>query len=67
MVKAIWGTNVSVQETMRTFLEFMRGFKIKYRIAYDRERGVRTRVLSSPEEGEVLLYESYIRRMRQTG
>ncbi|EJF61824.1 MCM-domain-containing protein [Dichomitus squalens LYAD-421 SS1] len=66
-VKAIWGTNVSVQETMRTFREFMRGFKIKYRIAHDRERGIRTRVLSSPEEGEVLLYESYIRRMRQTG
>ena len=66
-IQAIWGTNISVHETMRAFREFMRGFKVKYRISYDRERGVRTRVLSTPEEGEVLLYESYVRRMRQTG
>ncbi len=66
-IQAIWGTNISVHETMRAFREFMRGFKVKYRISYDREHGVRTRVLSSPEEGEVLLYESYVRRMRQTG
>ncbi|KAI1792411.1 MCM-domain-containing protein [Ganoderma leucocontextum] len=66
-IQAIWGTNISVHETMRAFREFMRGFKVKYRISYDRERGVHTRVLSSPEEGEVLLYESYVRRMRQTG
>lgn len=65
-IKAIWGTNVNINETMRVFREFMRGFKVKYRIAYDRERGRRTRVLSSPEEGEVLLYEQYLRRMRQT-
>ena len=66
-IKAIWGTNVNIQDTMRTFREFLRGFKVKYRIAYDRDRGARTRVLSSPEEGEVLLYEAYLRRMRQTG
>lgn len=65
--KAIWGTSVNVMEVMQAFREFLRGFKVKYRIAYDRERGLRTRVLSSPEEGEVLLYESYLRRMRQTG
>ncbi|KAI0356995.1 nucleic acid-binding protein [Trametes cingulata] len=66
-IRAIWGTTVNLGETMKTFREFLRGFKIKYRIAYDRERGVRTRVLSSPEEGELLLYEGYLRRMRQTG
>ncbi|RPD61540.1 MCM-domain-containing protein [Lentinus tigrinus ALCF2SS1-7] len=66
-MKAIWGTNVNIQDAMRTFREFIRGFKVKYRIAYDRERGLRTRILSSPDEGEVLLYEAYLRRMRQTG
>lgn len=52
---------------MKTFREFMLGFKPKYRVTYDRERGVRTRTMASPEEGEVLLYETYLRRMRQTG
>ncbi|KAI0822446.1 MCM-domain-containing protein [Trametes gibbosa] len=66
-IRAIWGTTVNLGETMKTFREFLRGFKIKYRIALDRERSLRTRVLSSPEEGELLLYESYLRRMRQTG
>ncbi|KAI8989195.1 MCM-domain-containing protein [Trametes punicea] len=66
-IRAIWGTTVNLGETMKTFREFLRGFKIKYRIAYDRERGLRTRVLSSPEEGEFVLYEGYLRRMRQTG
>ncbi|KAI0753308.1 MCM-domain-containing protein [Daedaleopsis nitida] len=67
VTKAIWGTGVNVQDTMMTFRDFLRGFKVKYRIHYDRDRGLRTRVLSSPEEGEVLLYETYLRRMRQTG
>ncbi|KAH8101679.1 MCM-domain-containing protein [Cristinia sonorae] len=66
-IRAIWGTTVSIGETMRSFKEFLRGFKIKYRIAYDRERNVRTRTLASPEEGEVPLYETLMRRMRQTG
>lgn len=65
-IKAIWGTNVSIEESMKVFRDFIRGFKVKYRVSYDRERGRRTRVLSSPEEGEVLLYEQYLRRMRQT-
>lgn len=52
---------------MKTFREFLRGFKVKYRIALDRERGLASRVLSSPEEGEIVLYETYLRRMRQTG
>ena len=52
---------------MKTFRDFLRGFKIKYRVAHDRERGLRTRILASPQEGEVVLYETYLRRMRQTG
>lgn len=66
-IRAIWGTTVNLAETMKSFREFMLGFKWKYRVAHDRERGVRTRALSSPQEGEVLLYEGYLRRMRQTG
>ena len=52
---------------MRLFHDFLRGFKPKYRVAYDRARGVPTRPFSSPEEAETLLYETYLRRMRQTG
>ncbi|EMD31706.1 hypothetical protein CERSUDRAFT_88861 [Gelatoporia subvermispora B] len=66
-IRAIWGTTVNLGETMKTFREFLRGFKTKYRVAYDRERGVRTRALATPQEGEVLLYETHLRRMRQTG
>jgi DNA replication licensing factor MCM4 len=66
-IRAIWGTTVNLAETMKSFREFMLGFKPKYRISYDRERGVRTRTMATPEEGEVLLYEAYLRRMRQTG
>ncbi|OBZ76230.1 DNA replication licensing factor mcm4 [Grifola frondosa] len=66
-IRAIWGTTVNLGETMKTFREFLRGFKTKYRVAYDRERGFRTRILATPAEGEVVLYETYLRRMRQTG
>lgn len=52
---------------MLLFREFLRGFKPKYRIAHDRNSGIRTRPLARPEDGEQLLYETYLRRMRQTG
>ena len=52
---------------MKLFRDFFKGFKPKYRISYDRDLGLKTRALSSPQEGEVLLYETYFRRMRQTG
>jgi len=65
-IRAIWGTTVNLGETMKTFREFLRGFKIKYRINHDREQG-KHRTLGSPQEGEVVLYEQYLRRMRQTG
>ena len=52
---------------MHLFRDFLRGFKPKYRISFDKTRGVATRPLASPEEGEHLLYETYLRRMRQTG
>lgn len=66
-IRAIWGTTVNLSETMKTFREFTLGFKPKYRVTYDRDRGLRTRAMANPEEGEVLLYETYLRRMRQTG
>ena len=65
-IRAIWGTTVNLGETMKSFREFLRGFKIKYRVNHDREQG-KHRMLGSPQEGEVVLYEQYLRRMRQTG
>ncbi|KIK25348.1 hypothetical protein PISMIDRAFT_9705 [Pisolithus microcarpus 441] len=66
-VRAIWGTTVNIAETMKLFRDFLRGFKPKYRVRHDREQNLRTRAFSSPEEGEVVLYETYLRIMRQTG
>lgn len=66
-IRAIWGTNVNLAQTMKMFKEFLRGFKPKYRIAHDRSLNLPTRVLPNPESGEELLYETYLRRMRQTG
>ncbi|KAJ8522534.1 hypothetical protein ONZ45_g900 [Pleurotus djamor] len=66
-IRAIWGTTVNLSETMKLFRDFLRGFKPKYRVALDREQGIRTRAFSSPEQGETVLYETYLRRMRQTG
>ncbi|KAI6016388.1 MCM2/3/5 family-domain-containing protein [Pisolithus microcarpus] len=66
-VRAIWGITVNIAETMKLFRDFLRGFKPKYRVRRDREQNLRTRTFSSPEEGEVVLYETYLRIMRQTG
>ena len=67
LTRVIWGTNVSLSESMTSFTNFMRDFKIKYRISWDRDRGLSVSALSSPEEGERLLYEDYLRTMRVTG
>ncbi|KAF8630419.1 hypothetical protein AX15_002969 [Amanita polypyramis BW_CC] len=66
-IRAIWGTTVNLAETMKLFRDFLKGFKPKYRAAHDRETGRRMQAFASPEEGELLLYENYLRRMRQTG
>jgi len=52
---------------MKTFREFVKGFKPKYRVAHDRSLGLPTKAASSPAAVEVLLYEGYLRRMRVTG
>ncbi|KAI0312709.1 MCM-domain-containing protein [Amylostereum chailletii] len=66
-IRAIWGTTVNLGETMKIFRDFLKGFKPKYRIAYDRALGLPTKASASPEEVEVVLYESYLRQMRTTG
>lgn len=66
-IRAIWGTTVNLAETMQKFRQFLKGFKPKYRVVYDRNLGLPTRAFATPEEGEVPLYETYMRRMRQTG
>lgn len=66
-IRAIWGTTVNINQTIQLFTDFLKNFKIKYRIAYNRENRLPTSALATPEEGEVLLYEGYLRRMRQTG
>lgn len=52
---------------MKLFKDFLHGFKLKYRLAHDRSLNLPTKALTSPEEGEQLIYETYLRRMRQTG
>ncbi|KAF8809652.1 hypothetical protein BYT27DRAFT_7337091 [Phlegmacium glaucopus] len=66
-IRAIWGTTVNLAETMKLFRDFLKGFKPKCRVSYDRELGLKTRAFTSPTEGEAILYETYFRRMRQTG
>ena len=66
-IRAIWGTTVNLAETMKLFRDFLKGFKPKYRVSYDRDLGLKTRAITSPAEGEAILYETYFRRMRQTG
>jgi len=66
-LRAIWGTMVNLNETMTLFHEFLSGFKPKYRIAHERAEGRPIRALLDPEEGEIPIYETYMRRMRQTG
>lgn len=66
-IRAIRGTTVNLAETMKLFRDFLRGFKSKYRAIHDRQENFRTRAFATPDEGEVVLYETYMRRIRQTG
>ncbi|WFD22540.1 DNA helicase [Malassezia equina] len=63
--KVIWGTNVSVGETMDLFQAFLRGFRLKYRWAYARTHGL-PQARTPHADGELLLYEDYLRQMRDT-
>lgn len=63
--KVIWGTNVSVGDTMQVFRAFLRGFRLKYRWAYARNHGL-AHTWPADANGELLLYEDYLRQMRFT-
>lgn len=63
--KVIWGTNVSVGDTMQVFRAFLRGFRLKYRWAYARSHGL-SQAWPPDANGELLLYEDYLRQMRFT-
>src|SRR5258706_4925875 len=67
LTRVIWGTNVSLSESITSFTNFIRNFKIKYRVSWDRDHGLTLPALSSSEESERLLYEEYFRTMRVTG
>lgn len=80
MVKFIWGTTISLQESMNLFRDFLRGFKPKYRAVYNSEQskqaeesgGVAPPPMTlydnlSAERGDVPLYETYLNRLRLTG
>lgn len=62
--KVIWGTNVSIGDTMQLFRSFLRGFRVKYRWAHARSLGLST--ARTGGNGETLIYEEYLRQMRAT-
>ncbi|KAK0527182.1 MCM DNA helicase complex subunit [Tilletia horrida] len=65
--RVVWGTHVSISESMQMFRNFLRGFRIKYRWVYMRKHGQAIPShLGRADDGELLLYESYLRKMRQT-
>ena len=80
MVKYIWGTTISLHEAMNDFRSFLRGFKVKYRAAYNTtisKQAVEAGGLAPPPmplydgllpaQGEQVLYERYLRHLRETG
>ena len=67
LTRVVWGTNVSLSESMASFSDFIRSFKVKYRVAFDRERGIAVPAMATPQEGERRLYEDLLRKMRVTG
>ncbi|CAO1614734.1 unnamed protein product [Parajaminaea phylloscopi] len=65
--KVIWGTSVSISDTMMMFQSFLRGFRLKYRWAYQKRHEPNAlQTTGSQYDAEFLLYEAYLRRMRQT-
>ena len=67
MVRLIWGTNISISDSMASFRAFLRGFKMKYRRAFEREQGHQLKQLTDQASSEHLLYEGYLKKMRFTG
>ncbi|ANB13822.1 MCM DNA helicase complex subunit MCM4 [Sugiyamaella lignohabitans] len=59
-VRLIWGTNVSIAETMNSFRSFLQSFKSKYRMMHDD-------IPIGPGEGEDLVYVNMMNQMRILG
>lgn len=55
-VRVIWGTNVSIQESMNTFKTFLKQFRKKYRMAFDGNTVV-------DETGEDLVYVNMLKQV----
>ncbi|KAJ6516151.1 cell division control protein 54 [Mycena sanguinolenta] len=66
-IRAIWGTTVNLANTMKLFRDFLKGFKPKYRTTYNQSQNIPTKPFSNPRDEQVVLYETYLRQMRQTG
>lgn len=58
--RVIWGTNVSIRESMDMFRNFLQNFKSKYRIQMDNE-------VVYPGEGEDLVYQNMLNQMLTLG
>jgi DNA replication licensing factor MCM4 len=65
-VKVIWGTNVSITESMQHFKDFLRNFKVKYRVHHDQVNNVANPVQVSRGSEDRELYRDYLRTMRLT-
>lgn len=78
--KFIWGTTISLQESMNLFRDFLRGFKPKYRAKYNQTQakaaidagGIAPPPMPlydnlSTRDADKPLYEGYLATMRQTG
>ena len=63
--RIIWGTNISIQDTMSTFKEFLLGYQKKYRMWAD---GATEEETSEPESGgNEREYVEMLNNMRQLG
>ncbi|KAI9610157.1 hypothetical protein H4Q26_007156 [Puccinia striiformis f. sp. tritici PST-130] len=60
----IWGTLVSLQDSMQTFRQFLQGFKKKYRLAFDLKIPLEDAAMLS--NADKLVYVDYMRKMRLT-
>ncbi|KAK6544129.1 DNA replication licensing factor, mcm4 component [Orbilia ellipsospora] len=54
----IWGTNISIPDSMRIFRSFLRNFKRKYRMIFNGET-------VAPGAGEELVYDEMLKAMKE--
>ncbi len=68
--KVIWGTTINIEDCFAAFRAFLRGFRLKYRWVYERKHNLNSNASGlyqrSFADSERLLYEEYLRIMRQT-